>query len=107
MCGSTHFCIGAIGFHIMREHAFPIGLLICMNGCPMPVFDHVGPVGEVCINIFAELTIIRWILERRSPIRCLGVGLGHQKIAMFERASEICLNGLISTVVLILYGPVV
>ena len=36
------FVVGAIWFEVVREDAFPVGLLTVVQRMPVPIFDHVG-----------------------------------------------------------------
>ena len=107
MRGTADLGVSATGFEIVPQHALPVSLLVSRNRGPMPILDHVGAVGEMGINIFAELPVVGRKLKCRAPIGSLGVGLGNQKVGVLDRTGKVFLSGLVITVVMVLSAVVV
>ena len=102
MRGAADFGVGAVGLEVVREDALPVGLLVGGDGGPVPVLDHVGAVGEMGVDVFAQLAVVGRVLAGGSPAGGLGVGFGDEEVAVLEGAGEVALDGLRSSVVVVL-----
>ena len=94
MRGSAHLGVGPVWLQIVRQHTFPIRFLVGGDRGPVPVLHHVGAVGEMGVDVFAHLAVVRRKLEGRVPANGLGVGFGYEIIPMLQRTREVALDRL-------------
>src|SRR3974377_1657459 len=64
---ATDLSVRAVGFEVMAEHAFPVGLLARVDGMPVPVFNHIRAAGNVSIDIEAQLPVVWRVLAGGNP----------------------------------------
>ncbi len=72
VAGAGDFAIGAVGLEVVGEDALPVGLLVGGDGGPVPVLDHVGAVGEVGVDVFAQLAVVGRVLVGGGPAEWSG-----------------------------------
>ena len=106
VCGPAHLRVSTIGLEVVRQDALPVGLLVRGNGSPVPVLDHVRAIGEIGIDVFAELAVVGRKLAFGGPADRLCVGFGDEEVRVLQRAREVGLDRLKRSVVVVL-GAVV
>ena len=84
--GARDLGVGAVGFEVVREDAFPVGFLPGVDGVPVPVLDHVGAAGEMGVDVEAELAVVGRVLKGRGPVGGLRVGFGDEIVGVLEGA---------------------
>ena len=104
---AAHFRVRAVGLQVVRQDAFPVRLLVRVDRRPVPVLDHVGAVGQVRVDVLAELPVVRRVLERGAPVGRLRIRFGDEEVAALERTREVAVQLLGRAVVLVLRAPVI